>query len=61
MGIMRTIKTRVEKLEDAIEREDAPLKIILAKPGQTEQEAIEAFYKRYPQVQGLVIILEKHH
>jgi hypothetical protein len=58
---MRAIKNRVDKLEDALGRGDAPLQVILIKPGQTEQEAVEAFYKRYPQVQGLVIILEKYH
>jgi hypothetical protein len=58
---MRAIKNRVEKLEDALGRGDAPLQVILIKPGQTKQEAIAAFYKRYPQVQGLVIIIEKYH
>jgi hypothetical protein len=58
---MRAIKNRVEKLEDALGRGDAPLQVILIKPGQTRQEALEAFYKRYPQVQGLVIIIEKYH
>jgi hypothetical protein len=41
--------------------EDVPLMVILVGPGQTDQEAIQAFYKRYPQVHGLVIILEKYH
>ena len=59
--MVKTVKIRVEKLENVLGREDAPLQVILTKPGQTNQEAIEAFYKRYPQVQGLVIILEKYH
>jgi hypothetical protein len=58
---MRAIKNRVEKLENAVGRGDTPLQVILIKPGQTRQEALEAFYKRYPQVQGLVIIIEKYH
>ncbi len=52
---------RVEKLEDTLGRGDAPLQVILIKPGQTNREAIAAFYKQYPQVQGLVIIIEKYH
>jgi len=58
---MRAVKKRIEKLEDALGIEDVPLMVILVEPEQTKQEAIEAFYKRYPQVQGLVIILEKYH
>ena len=57
---MRAIKNRVDKLEDALGRGDAPLQVILIKPGQTKQEAVEAFYAQYPQVHGLVIILEKY-
>jgi hypothetical protein len=56
----KTVKARIETLEAVMNRGDAPLQVIVAKSGQTEQ-AVEAFYKKYPQVEGLVIIIEKYH
>jgi hypothetical protein len=55
-----SIKNRIEKLEDTLGCKDTPLLIIVLEPGESQEEAVAAFYKKYPNLQeSLLIVIEK--
>lgn len=56
---MKAFKNRVEKLESAIGRNDKPLLIISLRPRESREEAFARFHEQHPNVQGLIIILDK--
>jgi hypothetical protein len=59
-GDEMSIKNRIEKLEGTLACKDTPLRIILLEPGESQEEAVAAFYKKYPNPQkSLLIIIEK--
>jgi hypothetical protein len=56
-----SIKNRIEKLEGTLGCNDTPLLIIVLEPGESQGEAVAAFYKKHPNVQkSLLIVIEKH-